>query len=137
MMASKLPGSLTERWNREVSKIRRHHRRLPDLEDFIKYTEEETMLMSDPLFSRKALSELNTVKERPIRRNKVKGFLTVSDGKAAADDRNDEKKPPHCSLCNSSHDLDECRNFHEMEVEGRSKFLSKQKVCYGCYEKIL
>ena len=23
-----------------------------------------------------------------------------------------------------------------MEVQGRSKFLSKQKLCYGCYEKI-
>ena len=96
MMASKLPGSLTESWNRKVSKIRRHHRREPDLEDLIKYIE-ETMLMSDPLFSRKALSEINTVKERPIRRNKVRGFLTVPDGKAAADDRNDAKKPPHCS----------------------------------------
>ena len=52
MMASKLHGGLTERWKREVSKIRRHHRREPDLEDFIMYIEEETMLMmSDPLFS--------------------------------------------------------------------------------------
>ena len=84
------------------------------------------MLMSDPLFSREALSELNTFKERPTRRNKVKGFLTVSDGKAAADSRNDKKQPPHCPLSNSSHDLQECRNFNEMEVEGRSKFLSKQ-----------
>ena len=100
------------------------------------YTEEETMLMSDALFSREALSELNTVKERPARRNKVKGFLTVSDEKTAADDKND-KKPPHCPLCNSSHDLDECRNFNEMEVEGRSKFLSKQKLCYLCYQNIL
>ena len=112
-MASKLPGGLTERWNSEVSKIRRHHRREPDLED----------LMNDPLFSRKTLSELNTVKERPARRNKVKGFLTVSGEKATADDENDKKKPPHCPLCNSSHDLDECRNFNEMEVEGRSKLL--------------
>ena len=100
------------------------------------YIEEETMLMSDPLFSREALSELNAVIERPARRNKVKGFLTVSGEKATADDENDKKKPPHCPLCNSSHDLDECRNFNEMEVEGRSKFLSKQKLCYGCYEKI-
>ena len=69
MMASKLPGGLTERWNSDVSKIRRHHRREPDLED----------LMNDPLFSRKTLSELNTVKERPARRNKVKNVLTVSD----------------------------------------------------------
>ena len=113
MMASKLPGGLTETWNSEVSKIRRHHRREPDLED----------LMSDPLFSRKTISELNTVKERPARRNKVKNFLTVSDERAPADDRNDKKKPPHCPLCNSSHDLDECRNFNEMEVEGRSIIL--------------
>ena len=91
--------------------------------------------MSDALFSREALSELNTVKERPARRNKVKGFLTVSDEKAAADDKNDKKKQPNCPLCNSSHDSDECRNFNEMEVEGRNKFLSKQKLCYGCYEK--
>ena len=40
MIASKLPGGLTERWNREVSKIRRQHRREPDLEDFIMYIEE-------------------------------------------------------------------------------------------------
>ena len=92
--------------------------------------------MSDPLFSWEALLELNTVKERPARRNKVKDFLTVSGKKAAADDKNDKKKPPHCSLCNSSHDLDECRNFNEIEVEERSKFLSKQKLCDGCYEKI-
>ena len=114
MMASKLPGGLTERWNREVSKIRRHHRREPDIEDFIMYIEEETMLMSDPLFSREALSELNTVKERPTRRNRVKVFLTVPGEKAAADDKNDKRNPPHCPLYNSSHDLDECRNFNEM-----------------------
>ena len=42
------------------------------------YIEEETTLMIDPLFSREALSELIAVKERPARRNKVKGFLTVS-----------------------------------------------------------
>ena len=60
----------------------------------------------------------------------------MSEIKAAADDKNHKKKPPHCSLYNSSHDLDECRNFSKMEVEGRSRFLSKQKLYYGCYEKI-
>ena len=60
----------------------------------------------------------------------------MSDGKAAADGRNDKKKPPPCPLCNSSHDLDECRNFNKIEEGGRRKFLSKQKLCYGCCEKI-
>ena len=55
-------------------KIRRHHRREPDLEDFIMHIEEETMLM---IASWEALSELNTVKKRPFRRSKFKGFLTV------------------------------------------------------------
>ena len=107
-----------------MSKIRRHHRKEPGLEDFIMYIEEEIMLMSDPLFSWEALLEFNTVKERPARRSKVKGCLTMSDGKAATGDRIDKKQPPQCPLCNSSHDLDECKNFNEMEVEGRSKFLS-------------
>ena len=83
MMASKLPGGLTEGWNRDVSKIRRHHRREPDLEDFIMHID-ETMLMSDPLFFREALSELNTVKERSARRKKVKGFLTVLGEKSCS-----------------------------------------------------
>ena len=109
---------------------------MPDREYFIMYIEGETMLMSDPLFTWEALSELNTVKESSAKRKKIKGFLTVSDEKAAADEKNDKKKPPHCPLCNSSHDLDECRNFNEMEGEDRRKFLSKHKSCYRCYEKI-
>ena len=92
------------------------------------------MLMSDSLFSREALSDLNIVKERPARMNKVTGFLTMSDGKAAADDRNNQKQPPHFTLRNSN--LGECRNLNEMKLEGRSKFLSKQKLYYGCYENI-
>ena len=62
--------------------------------------------------------------------------MTVSDGKAAADDKNYKRQPPHCLLCNSTHDLDECKNFYKMEVERRSKFLYKQEVCYAYYEKI-
>ena len=118
-----------------MSKIRGHHRREPHLEDFIMYIEEKIMLMSDALFSHEVFTEINTVNERPARRNKVKGLLIVSDGKTADDDRNDMKQPPQCPLCNSSHDLGECRNFNKMEEQERSKFLSKQKLCYRCYEK--
>ena len=61
-----------------MSKISKHHRRQPDLEDFIMYIEEETMLMSDPLFSREALSDLEKMYGNPHRklasyRREVKG----------------------------------------------------------------
>ena len=39
-------------------------------------------------------------------------------------------------MCNGQHDLDECKVFNDMTVEERSKFLSKQKPWYGCYEVI-
>ena len=72
VMGSNLPSDLRKNRNREVSKIRRHNRKESDLEDFIMYIEKETMLMSDPLFSRESLLEPNTVKEWPGRTNKVK-----------------------------------------------------------------
>ena len=57
MLNSKLPGGLRDRWNWTVQAIRRKKRRKPDLQDLIKFVEEETTLMNDPLFSREALHE--------------------------------------------------------------------------------
>ena len=41
-----------------------------------------------------------------------------------------------CKMCNGRNDLDECKTFIDMTVEEISKFLSKQKLCYGYYEVI-
>ena len=57
MLTSKLPSGIMERWNREVLKIRRQQHQEPNLKDLTKYVEGEAILMSDPLFSQKALSE--------------------------------------------------------------------------------
>ena len=57
MLTSKLPHGIMERWNREVLKIRRQQHQEPNLKDLTKYVEGEAILMSDPLFSQKALSE--------------------------------------------------------------------------------
>ena len=39
-----------------------------------------------------------------------------------------------CKMCNGQHDLDECKAFNDdMTVEDRSMFLTKQKLCCGCY----
>ena len=75
------------------------------------------------------------MKERSARRNKVKDFLTVSDGKAAADGRNDKKKPPPCPMRNSSHDLDECKNFNKIEEEWRSKFYLNRSYVMGAVKR--
>ena len=47
-----------------------------------------------------------------------------------------EGKLENCQLCNRHHDLNECKVFSDMVVAEKSKFLAKQKLCYGCYESI-
>ena len=52
MLIAKLPGELINRWDRKVQAISK-----PDLRDLIKFVEEATVLVNDPLFSREALHE--------------------------------------------------------------------------------
>ena len=57
MLLAKLPGGLMDRWNKKVQVIRKRHLCEPDLQDLIKFVEEETVLMNDPLFSRETLHQ--------------------------------------------------------------------------------
>ena len=67
MLIAKLPGGLIDRWNRNVQVIREGHLREPDLQDLIKFVEEETLLMNDPLFSREDyMSTPSILKDLPM-----------------------------------------------------------------------
>ena len=48
-LISKLPMSVGNRWNRRVQFTRKNQLREPDLADFIKFVDEETELVDDPL----------------------------------------------------------------------------------------
>ena len=47
-----------------------------------------------------------------------------------------EDNSSRCKMCNGRHDLDECKAFNDMTGHERRSFLSKQKLCYNCYEAI-
>ena len=83
MLISKLPGVLMDRWNRKVQNIRRRESREPDLIDFVRFVEEETLLMNDPLFSREALCEYAGQKEKEgkAKHKKLKNCYTKSEEK--------------------------------------------------------
>ena len=55
MLVSKLPGSGRDRWSRKVLAIRRKHKREPDMMDFIKFVSDETVIATDPIFSKEAI----------------------------------------------------------------------------------
>ena len=137
MLISKLPGGIMERWNREVLNIRRCQVREPTLNDMTDFIEEETILMNDPLFSREVLADYHTKLEHPVRQKWMKKYTIKEEDENKKDVRgSSEDNSSKCKMCNGQLDLDECKAFNDMTVEERSKFLSKQNLCYVCYEVI-
>ena len=59
--------SVGDRWNRRVQFKRKSQLRDPDLEDFIKFLDEETELINDLLYFRGAVEQQTEKKEREER----------------------------------------------------------------------
>ena len=136
MLIAKLPGGLIDRWNRNVQVIREGHLREPDLQDLIKFVEEETVLINDPLFSRETLHEYTNYPERSthVKARKLKNYYTKADQKAV--EQTVTVASIKCKFCDGNHDLDDCQFYREITVDDRSSFLKKNRLCYGCYAEI-
>ena len=80
MLLSKLPGSARDKWSRKALTIRQHQRREPELSDFIKFVDNETLIVSDPLFSKVAIDE-HLEKIPNHKRNKISAFATGEQSK--------------------------------------------------------
>ena len=80
MLLSKLPGSARDKWSRKVLTIRQHQRREPELSDFIKCIDNETLIVRNPLFSKDAVDEY-LVKIPDHKRNKISAFATGEQSK--------------------------------------------------------
>ena len=136
MLIAKLPGGLIDRWNRNVQVIRKGHLREPDLQDLIKFVEEETVLINDPLFSRETLHEYTNYPERSthVKARKLKNYYTKADQKAV--EQTVTVASIKCKFCDGNHDLDDCQFYREIIVDDQSSFLKKNRLCYGCYPEI-
>ena len=112
MLLSKLPGSARDKWSRKALTIRQYQRREPELSDFIKFVDNETLIVSDPLFSKVAIDE-HLEKIPNHKRNKISAFATGEQSK---------KGDPHiCINCNGNHKLEKCKEFMERISEGENQ----------------
>ena len=55
MLLSKLPGSVRDKWSQKVLPIWRRGNREPEMADFIQFVNGETLIVTDPVFSKKAV----------------------------------------------------------------------------------
>ena len=92
--------------------------------------------MNGPLFSLKALADYHTKLEHPVRKRMKNYTIKAEDENKKDVGGSSEANNSKCKICNGQYDLDECKTFNDMTVEERSKLLSKQRLCYGCYDVI-
>ena len=86
MLLSKLQGSARNKWSRNVLKIRRSHKREPDLTDFIHFVNNERFIVIDPIFPKEAVEQYMD-KKPDSRRTKVSSFATKDDGKVHVEEK--------------------------------------------------
>ena len=100
--------------------------------DLTNFTEDEMVLVNDPLFSREAVGQYE---EKPFKQQskstKYK-FQTHVIKEAGDSEKRDKAKCPICD----EHDIKECQVFLSQTMEDRSKTLYKKKLCYGCLGNI-
>ena len=124
IVLSKLPGNLRDRWNRNVYQIRTFQHREPLFKDLIDFIDKETILASDPLFSREAIgnSDRNT------------GSINIEERKPKTV-RTFYSNVPSCLYCEKNHDIDKCFAFKSIDLKERGKWVLKNRSCFGCYRK--
>ena len=67
MILSNVSGYLQGRWNRNALRIMRTETREPGLLDLTNFTEDEMILVNDPLFSRQAVSQYDEKPPQDLR----------------------------------------------------------------------
>ena len=118
----KLPIHLQERWNRTSMRLRQTYDSLPSFTDFTKFVEEEMRLVNDPMFSREAATPLS-IETKP-RGGGYRSYAT-----------NIEKFEQECPMYSSNqHDLDECGEFLQLDIDGRKSYVFRHQLCFGCLQ---
>ena len=112
--------------------------REPGLLDLTNFTEDEMILVNDPLFSRQAASQYDEKPPRSQKFQKHQKIHTYSITKNSVDEREViQAKTGNCPVCEKGHhDIEDSPTFLTQPVQDSSKTIFKKKLCYGCLAAI-
>ena len=134
----KLPRHLRSKWTERNSRTKSVKGRIADFEEFSQFVREQAELATDPVFSEESVSKLPLGEKdkvvthfkfgkRPPQRGRGTSFAT--DVSRTSKDQGNIV----CSLCNKSHNLNECEQFLLKSLSDRRDFVKEKKLCYGCF----
>ena len=111
-----------------VMKVRGKEQREAALCDFIKFINEETMLVNDPLFSKEAIEQYNG--KRSSRQENTKKRIGAFFTSSKEDDISGlQKVEMSFNACGKSHILDTCEHFMKNTLKVKTKLLVKVLLC--------
>ena len=87
--------------------------------DFIQFVNDETLIVTDPVFSKEA-AEQYLEKKQSYNKGNTSAFATGN-----------KENPDVCIYCNEIHKLEGCNSFMEKTLKERIKFLAKERSCCG------
>ena len=112
---SKVHCSIQGRWVRKTLDIRKYHDRDANFDDLVKFIERETEIMSDPAYSRDALIDSNLIK--------ANSTSILIDPKVSFSS---------CPLCTLEHDIEDCEEYLQKDVDQRHKTIFREGLCFAC-----
>ncbi len=133
-IVQKLPVYIQNKWRSASTSIRRTQHILPVFNDLVRFTEEESDIANDPVYSKQAISKPEAPKNPPkplLGKAKVTSFAT--DVVNQSSKRNHPAQQPVCLFCEQSHDLENCSDFVQKPIDDKRSFLSSKRFCFSCY----
>ena len=118
VIISKVHASHQGRWLRKALDIRRKNEKEANFDDLVKFFGREAEVLSDPAYSRDALADTNS----------VRSFSTLCNSK--------DLKIFECPLCKSAHDLEDCEQYLQKDLDQRHKTIFQERLCFGCLEPV-
>ena len=153
----KLPDILVERGSRIVHDVKDSTGMYPAFDKFSDFIEREAKLTCKPVTSFQAQVQEPTagynkkgtrkektkqtfppktiIKDGSKKENTSKGQLDTKsqqDIKSPGEGQKLERKRRTCFMCNEDHHINNCPKFLKESLEGRRKYASSNKLCYGC-----
>ena len=126
LLQSKLPSYLQDRWSRKAYQIRKELKREATIDDFIKRFHEETEIISDPLFSRDAITEAYKDNNRDSSKRNPRARSFGIGAKEVV-----------CACCGKkNHVLEKCFKFNKLNPSERKNLVFKSRLCFRCLQPV-
>ena len=126
-VCQRLPKDLRSKWASRRTKNQRHSSEYLTLSDLVKFVDQETNRLNDPIFGKESFETENSLPEGAGK--KTSTSLVTSTQQTDASDMSRRRRIFTCVVCSNNHKLYYSDHFRDMSVDDRMKLVSKHNLC--------